>query len=311
MATARIVLMIETVAERQTPAMERLRTAIATETAAHAHKAQAILDLALEHDWSDGDEFEMIGNRPVRIGGEGTPLVDESLPLELAALTATSVTSATLLIRDIVNLHGRHPSAWRAVQDGRVPFWRARQLSQLADTCELGYGECLLVDAKIEPLLGRLGWPRVMARYRAAIIETAPAKVVAHADRSRRSRHVRTGVSADDPSLGWMSALADTADVQALEHLLGLVTNALIAVGDSDPIDVVRSKALGRLSDPEGVLALLDGSTTRRRPHSRPRSAAGADTHRLPRCTSTSTPTCSKTAAPHVSRRSARSWSTS
>lgn len=251
--------MIETVVEQQAPAMERLRAALAAETAAQAARAQAILDLALEGDWADGDEFEMIGNRPIRIGGEGTPLVDEALPLEIAAIMATSVTSATLLIRDVVSLHSRHPATWAAVQDGRVPVWRARQLAQLADTFELGYGDCLRIDALIEPCLGRLGWGRTIARYRAGIIQVAPAKVAAHTERARRSRHVRTGVSEDDPTLGWMSALADTSDIQAVDHLLGLVTQSLIDLGDTDPIDVIRAKALGRLADPEGVLALLDG----------------------------------------------------
>jgi hypothetical protein len=251
--------MVEVVVERQAPAMQRLQAALAAESAAQAAKARAILDLAGEHDWCEGDEFEMNGLRPVRIGGDGTPLIDETLPLEIAAITATSVTSATLLVRDIIYLHSRHPSAWEAIQHGRAPLWRARQLAQLADTFELGYGDCLRIDALIEPLLGRVGWGRVLARYRAAIIQVAPDKVAAHTERARRSRHVRTGVSEDDPALGWLSALADTSDVQALDHLISLVTKTLIALGDTDPIDEVRSKALGRLADPEGVLALLDG----------------------------------------------------
>lgn len=40
----------------------------------------------------------MVGRRPVRIGADDTPLVDETLPLEIAALTGTSVGSATALI---------------------------------------------------------------------------------------------------------------------------------------------------------------------------------------------------------------------
>ncbi|MFT4110073.1 hypothetical protein [Propionicimonas sp.] len=251
--------MVETVIERLAPAMERLRSAVATETAAQIAKAQAILDLALAGDWLEGDEFELVGQRPVRIGGDGTPLVDESLPLEIAALLGISVTGATFLIRDVVNLHSRFPSIWTGMSDGRVPLWRARQLTQLADTFDLGYAECLRVDGLVEPCLGRLGWGRVLARFRAAVIQVAPAKVTAHADRSRRSRYVHTGVSQEDPSLAWMSALADTADVKAFEHLLGLVTKALVEAGDPDPIDVVRSRALGRMADPEGVLALLDG----------------------------------------------------
>lgn len=100
-----------TVVEREAPAMERLRAALAAESAAQAAKARAVLDLAMARQWCDGDEFELVGERPVRVGGDGTPLVGESLPLEIAALAGISVTSATLLIRDVVNLYGRHPSA--------------------------------------------------------------------------------------------------------------------------------------------------------------------------------------------------------
>ncbi len=63
--------MIETAVGQQAPAMERLRAAIAAETAAQADKARAILDLALEHDWADGDEFEMVG-LPGRSGSAAT-----------------------------------------------------------------------------------------------------------------------------------------------------------------------------------------------------------------------------------------------
>lgn len=245
--------------EQSAPAMQRLQAAVAAENAAVAAKAAAILDLAHEHEWYAGAEFEMIGRRLVRIGAEDTPLVDETLPLEIAALTGTSLGAATALIRDIVNLHHRHEHTWNAIIDGRVPLWRARQLTQLAETFELGMGECMRVDAAIRPLLGVLGWGRVMARYRAAIIEVAPGKVAAHNEQGRHARRVTIGTDPDDPSLSWMSALADTSDVKAFEHLLGLVTKALIDLGDTDPVDVLRSKALGRMADPEGVLALLDG----------------------------------------------------
>ena len=252
--------MIEMVVEQQAPAMQRLQAAVAAEAAAQAAKAVAILDLAHEQEWYAGAEFEMVGRRPVRIGVDDAPLVDETLPLEVAALTGTSVAAATALIRDIVNLHHRHEHAWRAVTDGRIPLWRARQLTQLAEAFELGMGECMMADARIQPMLGLVGWGRVMARYRAAIIEVAPAKVAAHNAKGRRNRHIAFGTDSDDPTLSWMSALADTGDVRAFEHLLGLVTKALIELGDTDPIDIVRSKALGRMADPEGVLALLDGT---------------------------------------------------
>ncbi len=250
--------MVEMVAEQQAPAMQRLRAAAAAERAAEAAKAAAILDLALEHDWYAA-EFGMVGRRLVRIGADGTPLVEETLPLEIAALLGVSQAGATGLIRDVVNLHYRHEELWRAVTDGGMPLWQARQLAQVAGMFGLSVGECLLADAKVTSLLGVVGWGRVMARYRAAIIQIAPAKVTACNHARRGNRHVTIGTDRDDPTVSWMSALADTGDLRAFEHLLGLVTQALIGLGDTDPVDVVRSKALGRMADPEGVLALLDG----------------------------------------------------
>ena len=115
--------MIEMAVGQQAPAIQRLQAAVAAEAAAQAAKAVAILDLAHEQEWYAGAEFEMVGRRPVRIGVDDAPLVDEVLPLEVAALTGTSVAVATALIRDIVNLHHRHEHAWRAVTDGRIPLW--------------------------------------------------------------------------------------------------------------------------------------------------------------------------------------------
>ncbi|MGV8907459.1 MAG: hypothetical protein ACOH1Y_00610 [Propionicimonas sp.] len=48
---------------------------------------------------SAGAAFDVIGTRPVRIGADGTALVDEFLPLEVANLKGISVASATWLIR--------------------------------------------------------------------------------------------------------------------------------------------------------------------------------------------------------------------
>lgn len=98
-------VMVEMVVEQQTPAlvapgsaMQRLRAAVAAENAAQATKAAAILDLAHENSWLCGDEFELVGRRLVRVGADETPLVDEALPLEVAALMGTSVGAATVLI---------------------------------------------------------------------------------------------------------------------------------------------------------------------------------------------------------------------
>lgn len=256
----RLGVMIEQVVEQQPDAaVRRLRAAVAAERAAQAEQAAAILELAHSTQWDGGDEFEMRTGRMIRIGFDGTPLIDEALPLEIAALYGISQVAAVGLVEDVVNLHWRHEQLWAAVIEGRMPLWQARKLAQLAAKFGMKPGECSLADDRVAPLIGAVGWVRIQARYRTAIVQVVPAKVIAYQESRQQTRHVTTGTDADDPTLSWMSALADTGDVKAFEHLLGLVTTALVELGDTDPIDIVRSRALGRMADPEGVLALLDG----------------------------------------------------
>lgn len=94
------------------PAAERLRLAIEARTQAEIAEAQAIADLAAEHSWDENADFDVVGERPFRIGADGTRLVDEFIALEVAALKQISVGAATWLIRDIVNLKARHPLLW-------------------------------------------------------------------------------------------------------------------------------------------------------------------------------------------------------
>lgn len=43
-----------------------------------------------------------------------------------------SVSAATWLVRDVINLRDRHPMLWASVLQGHVPAYRAFQLTQLA-----------------------------------------------------------------------------------------------------------------------------------------------------------------------------------
>ncbi|MEA5118822.1 MAG: hypothetical protein VB036_14580, partial [Propionicimonas sp.] len=117
---------------QQAPAIERLRAAARTIALGEAAQARAIADLAAEHDWADGDEFDVIGLRPVRLGADGTALIDETLPAEVAAV------------------------------------------------------------------LGKVGWRRVMQVFRAAMINVAPAKLLALAEQ-HRGRFCAPGLSASPP----------------------------------------------------------------------------------------------------------------
>lgn len=244
------------------PAVVRLRQVAALRAALDAAEATAIVDLAGEAGWDETAEFDVVGARPVRIGADGTRLVDEFLPLEVAAAYGISATSATWLVRDVVNLHARHPHLWTAVQHGRIPLWRARQLAQHAATVDLSSDEARAVDDRIRPAIGRVAWKRLWWLYRAAVLELAPERMSVIAERSRAERFVRTGAVVDDPAVSFLSGRVDTADALGFDALLDDLAAALAARGETGGHARLRARAVGLLADPAEVVKLLSGLNT-------------------------------------------------
>ena len=107
-------------------AVDRLRHAQHLRRQADAIELQAI-----------ADELDVTNERAVRVGSDGAALVGEFLPLEIAAIKAMSVSAATWLVRDVINLRDRHPMLWASVLQGHVPPYRAFQLTQLAARYDL------------------------------------------------------------------------------------------------------------------------------------------------------------------------------
>ncbi len=261
--------MIELVDSRA-PAVVRLRQVAALRAALDAAEATAIIDLAHEVDWDESAEFDIVGTRPVRIGSDGARLVDEFLPLEVAAAYGTSATTATWLIRDVVNLHARHPHVWAAVQHGRLPLWRARQLAAHAAHLELSADEARAVDEKIRRAIGTVQWKRLWWLFRAAILAIAPDRVRDLAERSRADRFVRTAPVADDPAVSYLSGRVDTADARGFDALLDDLADALAGRGETGTRGQLRARAMGMLAEPAEVAALLAGRGPAQSPSRRP-----------------------------------------
>jgi len=261
--------MVGPVVSPRAPAVQRLREAAAIERAAQAAKAAAILDLAREVEWSETADFDVVGTRPVRIGADGTPLVDEHLPLEVAATLGVSVDSAIWLIRDIVNLAARLPQVWQSVQSGSFPLWRAAELTRRTEV--LDRTECLQVDRAIADALGLVGWRRLTHLVRAAMLRVAPEKLRAEAEREQSNRYVRTAPLPDDPASSYLAGRLDTADARGFDDLLDRLADALGGSGALGDRDQLRARAVGLLTDDLGdAVSLLAGTTD---DGSRPRRA--------------------------------------
>lgn len=237
-------------------AAERLRVAIESRTRAEIAEAVAIADLAAEHAWDADATFDVVGTRPVRIGADGTALVDEFLPLEVAALKGISVAAATWLIRDIVNLKARHPLVWFQATQGLVPMWRACQLAAEVARFDLTLDQARELDARLAPRIPGLSWRRVLHLARGLITDLAADTVTALNRKARADRFVRK-LPTDDPSVAYLSARVDTADAIFFDAMIDRIADLLAVRGDTDTKDVRRARAVGILATPERARLML------------------------------------------------------
>ncbi len=268
--------------ESQVVASARLRAAVEALTRAEVEQAVAIAELAEAHEWTADATFDVIGTRPVRIGADGTALVDEFLPLEVATLKGISVASATWLIRDVVNLRARHPLLWFQATRGLIPMFRACMLAAEVARFDLTVEQARALDERLAPKVPTLPWRRVLQLARGLITELAAGKVTALQQEARAARFVRK-VPTDDPSTAYISARVDTADAIFFDAMVDRIADILGTNGDSDTKEVRRAKSIGILATPARAQLLLSeavcpssGSGTREGSGSREGSGAGS-----------------------------------
>jgi len=237
-------------------AAERLRAAVQDRVEAEIAEAVAIADLAAEHEWAADARIDVVGKRAVRIGGDGTALVDEFLPLEVAALQGVSVSAATWLIRDIVNLAGRFPLVWFQVKQGLLPVFRARQLVQEIDTFDLTLDQARELDALLALKLPGLAWGRLLKLARGLIAQVAAPAIEQRAHEARAARFVRK-LPTEDPLVAYLSCRVDTRDAIFFDAQVDRIADLLAAHGDTDPKEVLRAKAVGILATPARAQLML------------------------------------------------------
>lgn len=238
-------------------AAELLREAVQARADAEVAEVVAIAALAEEHEWDDDSEFDVTsGAVPRRIGADGTPLLDEFLPLEVAALKGVSVITATWLIRDVINLHTRHPKLWLALLTKRVPVFRACQLAQEAARVNMNLEQTLRFDDELDPQVGVLPWRRLLQLARGLIADIAAEQVAIMAECAREARFVHKHET-ESPAVAYLSARVDTADAVFFDAMVDRIADILGSRGDADTKDIRRAKAVGILATPARAALLL------------------------------------------------------
>ena len=191
---------------------------------------------------------------PVRLGGAGTPTVGDFAAAELGCALRMSDGAAARLIGDALDLRHRLPLVWAAAQAGQVPAYQARHIA--AATRHLTVEQAAVVDQQIAPSLGAVSWGRLHTLLEAAIYHADPAGAEQQAAAAARERFVRLGRSSEH-GLKLIIARAAAGDAIWFKATIDRIAEILARQGDTDTVEVRRSKAIGILAQPAHALQLL------------------------------------------------------
>jgi hypothetical protein len=194
--------------------------------------------------------------RALPAGADGTPLVAEFAASEFGAVAGMSPAGAAGFQTDAVNVYYRHPLLWRSVMTGAGRVWQAQQVARMCASAGLSSAQAEFVDAATTPYLGSLPWLRFRALVEAKIIEADPAAAEERARAAAMSRFVRTGQS-NEYGLKTIIARAEAGDVIFFTAMVDRIAQILAENGDTDPVDVRRSKSVGILANPARALLML------------------------------------------------------
>ena len=240
--------------------LDRARAARHTELAAAAELLVAAAEWADLHPVPRGvqpagwGEVDLHGEGLVPLAGEGTPQVAEFAPAELAGHLGISHDAGRQLIGDALELRHRLPRLFELVLAGTVPAWRARQAAAL--TTPLSWEMVTWVDKMLACDPQHLSVPRVRRVIEETILHYDPDRAAADEQAALAARHVTVDHDTG-PATTEVHMRLDTLDALHLDHTLADLATGLRRLGDTDPLEVRRAKAVGVLADPQRALDLL------------------------------------------------------
>jgi hypothetical protein len=208
-------------------------------------------------DLNDGlGERELRPRAEVPLAGVGTPGVTDYALEALGPALGMGYRATKAYVAATVELRFRLPHLWDLVQAGRLQAWRALRVAEATPT--LSPDAVGFVDRHVAVIAGRNRVPgpgQLRALVHEALLQCDPETAqgreeAALADRDVRFDHTAsTGVSA-------LTATLDTPDALDLQSTIDDLATTMGRLGDTDPLGVRRSRALGSLADPQRTLDL-------------------------------------------------------
>lgn len=232
-----------------------------------ARRRIEVEDLLLVLDWADLHQMEVLpevrdlpgGERTQRIGGEGTPKVQELALCELGIARSVHTLAARAMVADALDLRHRLPLTFARVVAGETELWVARKVASMSRRVSaeaVGAVDSAVADAIVGQSPGR-----VLTIAEAKVVEAdLPAYEKEWAEQ-RTKRYVGLGRT-DEHGLKHLIARITAGDAAWIDAMLERIADLLAERPEhSGPTpttrDELRSIAMGWLARPAELLELL------------------------------------------------------
>jgi hypothetical protein len=223
---------------------------------AEAQRLQVAQRWADLHGHLDDAGISLPGmERLIRFGGDGTPPVEEFAPAELGARWKMSYGACASLIGDALDLRHRLPRLWALVLAGDVKPWVGRRIAQA--THDASAQAAAHADRRVSLWAASKSCGQLEAIAQAALIEADPDAAAEAARRAELAQGVWVGQSSDH-GIKDIHIRTDAASAVWFDASVERVADGLGLLGDTDPKDVRRAKAVGVLAQPQKALDLFD-----------------------------------------------------
>jgi hypothetical protein len=235
--------------ERQADSPADVLAAVQAERATADRAEVRILELALDwaamHELDPSSLFEF--ERPILLGGAGTPEVGEFCVAEFAAALHISTDAGRCLISDAIELAHRLPRVWARVKAGDLPPWRARRIA--SSTFCLPPEGAEYVDRHVARFAHRVGIAQLDRLVEEALVRFDPEQAEKRRLDSADNRHVTIYADmVDFDGTVHVDADLELADALDLDAALSNGAARLAELGCTESLDVRRAHALGELA---------------------------------------------------------------
>lgn len=237
----------------------------AAATAVHERRLAEVRDLQVLAQWAavhstdptlgpEGPVARRLGNVLIRVGGDGTPGVQDFCLGEIALARGTGVTATSNALADVLDLQHRLPLTWAVCLRGECEPWVARRIAKLSRP--LPQDKVGLVDAAMSRMIATESAGRVLEAAEAKVIEADPEAHEEKCEAERRRRFASLGRT-DEFGLRMLIARLDAGDAVAVEGTVSRVAQIIEPLHPEAQPGELRALAFAWLARPAELFKLL------------------------------------------------------